>query len=119
MLFYAIISKYVLVCTVFACICAYVLVRARMYVCLCIPFIDAARMQDIYLYDNLQYNRYNVKMNGLVSNDGHTLKWTIDEINKPTLKGGLLSVPYNLYEMYFHWGADNCRGSEHTIDGKR
>lgn len=81
--------------------------------------IDAARMQDIYLYDNLQYNRYNVKMNGLVSNDGHTLKWTIDEINKPTLKGGFLSVPYNLYEMYFHWGADNCRGSEHTIDGKR
>ena len=55
----------------------------------------------------------------LVTNTGYTLKWTNDESKKPLLTGGVLASKYNLVEFHLHWGGDNCRGSEHTIDGNR
>ena len=32
------------------------------------------------------------------------------------LKCGPLRDEYELYEAHFHWGEDDCRGSEHTIN---
>ncbi|KAF4528484.1 hypothetical protein B566_EDAN013031, partial [Ephemera danica] len=37
---------------------------------------------------------------------------------RPELSGGPLQGGYTFLQMHFHWGADNTRGSEHTIDGK-
>ena len=35
------------------------------------------------------------------------------------LKGGpLLSDIYHLAQFHAHWGGENSRGSEHTVDGK-
>jgi len=36
------------------------------------------------------------------------------------IRGGVFG--YNTYvmsELHFHWGEDNTRGSEHTLDGKQ
>lgn len=35
------------------------------------------------------------------------------------LTGGLLDGEYELWQFHAHWGAENDRGSEHTVDGKR
>ena len=34
------------------------------------------------------------------------------------LAGGPLSGEYQMLQLHFHWGEDDTRGSEHTIDGK-
>lgn len=34
----------------------------------------------------------------------------------PELSGGPLRAPYTFWQMHFHWGTDNLRGSEHTIN---
>ena len=35
-----------------------------------------------------------------------------------TVKGGpLLNDEYEFLDVHFHWGEENCRGSEHTING--
>ena len=34
------------------------------------------------------------------------------------LRGGPLSGEYQMLQLHFHWGGDDTRGSEHTIDGK-
>ncbi|CAH1780046.1 unnamed protein product [Owenia fusiformis] len=34
-----------------------------------------------------------------------------------TLQGGPLENSYEMAQWHAHWGANNCRGSEHTVDG--
>jgi hypothetical protein len=34
----------------------------------------------------------------------------------PELSGGPLREPYTFWQMHFHWGTDDLRGSEHTIN---
>merc|ERR1711974_153279 len=34
------------------------------------------------------------------------------------LCGGGLEGEYELWQLHAHWGDDDCRGSEHTVDGK-
>ena len=35
------------------------------------------------------------------------------------LSGGPLEGHYQVLQLHFHWGADDTKGSEHTLDGKR
>ena len=35
------------------------------------------------------------------------------------VSGGPLDHAYQLQQLHFHWGAENSRGSEHTLDGRR
>ena len=35
------------------------------------------------------------------------------------VSGGPLDHAYQLQQLHFHWGAENTRGSEHTLDGRR
>lgn len=35
------------------------------------------------------------------------------------VSGGGLTAIYDLVNIHIHWGADNTKGSEHTVDGKR
>lgn len=34
------------------------------------------------------------------------------------LSGGPLEGSYQLAQFHAHWGGENSRGSEHTVDGK-
>jgi len=45
--------------------------------------------------------------------------WKLDYVpNKSNLTGGPLEGPYELVQMHAHWGKQEGRGSEHTINGK-
>ena len=35
------------------------------------------------------------------------------------LTGGSTVEPYLIRQFHFHWGADSCTGSEHTVDSRR
>jgi len=35
-----------------------------------------------------------------------------------TVTGGELPGTYKLVQIHFHWGSDDSKGSEHTVDGK-
>ena len=37
----------------------------------------------------------------------------------PCVSGGGLDGEYNVGQFHFHWGRDDSRGSEHTIDGRQ
>ncbi|KAL8610386.1 hypothetical protein ACOMHN_041200 [Nucella lapillus] len=51
-------------------------------------------------------------------NNGHTVKAECPN-QKSTLTGGPLSdTVYRLAQLHFHWGAEDDRGSEHTVDGQ-
>ena len=34
------------------------------------------------------------------------------------MSGGPLDSTYQLAQFHAHWGGENARGSEHTVDGK-
>ena len=35
---------------------------------------------------------------------------------RPTMSGAAFTGPYVFEQMHFHWGAEDGRGSEHTVD---
>lgn len=45
------------------------------------------------------------------------VKYTLDSANPITTQGGDLQNTYKLLQFHFHWGADDTKGSEHTVDG--
>lgn len=51
-----------------------------------------------------------------VVNTGESFK--VDLKHNSELEGGPLTGCYRLEQFHFHWGSDDDRGSEHTIDGK-
>lgn len=58
-----------------------------------------------------------------LSNSGHSMhltgEWS-NARNAPCLSGGpLTDGDYGLSQIHWHWGQDNSRGSEHTINHKR
>ena len=52
-----------------------------------------------------------------VGNTGSS--WKVD-VNPEgsSLSGGPLDSTYQLAQFHAHWGGENSRGSEHTVDGK-
>ncbi len=36
----------------------------------------------------------------------------------PSIKGGKLPKTYNVGQFHFHWGNNNNKGSEHTVNSK-
>ena len=60
-------------------------------------------------------------MEGAFKNDGKTIKWSPKEVNPDlVLKGGPLGdVPYLFGQFHLHWGSEDSKGSEHTLDGKQ
>jgi len=54
------------------------------------------------------------------TNNGHTVAVSYTSILKPHMWLGTLSLsPYILDSFHFHWGADNTKGSEHTLNSVR
>ena len=60
---------------------------------------------------------YSTLQRGMVTNDGHTIKFTVDESNGAIVSGGPLANSYTLAQFHFHWGSKRGQGSEHTING--
>lgn len=68
-----------------------------------------------------KYNDYDSVPDSMsVENNGHTVhfkpKWTD---NRPYISGGGLSTSYKAASYHMHWGADDTKGSEHTVDGQK
>jgi len=58
---------------------------------------------------------------GTFKNNGHTAQ--LDVVSSlpgdvGILSGGHLTDDYQILQLHFHWGSDDTRGSEHTLDGK-
>ncbi|KAG7169302.1 Carbonic anhydrase 2-like 2 [Homarus americanus] len=52
-------------------------------------------------------------------NNGHAAQVMISQDPAPTVQGGDLEGKYTFLQFHFHWGGDDSRGSEHTVDGKQ
>merc|ERR1712025_1289949 len=58
---------------------------------------------------------------GTIKNNGHTAQ--LDVISTlpgdvGILSGGHLDADYQILQLHFHWGSDDTKGSEHTVDGQ-
>ncbi|XP_017771738.1 PREDICTED: carbonic anhydrase 7-like [Nicrophorus vespilloides] len=49
--------------------------------------------------------------------DGHSIVLSTKQPFAPSISGGPLKHEYRLHSLHFHWGSENNRGSEHTING--
>merc|ERR1711874_938172 len=59
--------------------------------------------------------------NGTIKNNGHTAQLDVIATipgDVGILSGGNLTGEYQILQLHFHWGADDTKGSEHTLDGK-
>jgi len=70
---------------------------------------------------NFEFNKDRLE-NGTLGNNGHTAQ--LDVIGPlgegvGVLRGGPLGGDYQMLQLHFHWGADDTKGSEHTLDGER
>lgn len=52
-------------------------------------------------------------------NNGHAIQVNVPESLDITVSGGGLDGTYQLAQFHMHWGSTDCRGSEHTVDGKQ
>jgi len=58
---------------------------------------------------------------GTVKNNGHTAQLDVIATlpgDVGILSGGHLAGEYQILQLHFHWGADDTKGSEHTLDGR-
>ena len=56
---------------------------------------------------------------GQVVNNGHTVKYTLPTTESATVTGGALQgAVYRLDSFHLHFGSEDWRGSEHTVDGQ-
>ncbi|XP_067031619.1 carbonic anhydrase 1-like [Acropora muricata] len=60
------------------------------------------------------------KVRGTLTNNGHAPTLTISkQLGTATLTGGPLGKSvYKLEQLHFHFGCENNKGSEHTVDGQ-
>lgn len=70
---------------------------------------------------HLHHYQYITDSNTRLINNGRTLEMKFQDNGHkpPTLFGGPLREKYTLIGGHFHWGANDCMGSEHTINGIR
>ncbi|XP_046970863.1 carbonic anhydrase-related protein 10 isoform X1 [Vanessa cardui] len=70
---------------------------------------------DPWLRD-IQFDKH--KVSGVLQNTGQSLVFRVEKDSKHqvNISGGPLSYRYQFEEIYFHYGLDDNRGSEHQID---
>lgn len=55
-----------------------------------------------------------------ILNNGHSFQVTYnDEADTSTLTNGPITGTYRLKQFHFHWGCEDCEGSEHTVGGAK
>ena len=59
------------------------------------------------------------KISGKLTNTGHgpTLSINKSKGTATLTEGPLGDSKYKLEQLHFHYGCDDCKGSEHTLDG--
>jgi carbonic anhydrase len=53
-----------------------------------------------------------------VGNNGHSYR-VLFKPNEFLVSGGGLPGTFYTHGFHFHWGSDNTKGSEHTVNGKK
>jgi len=61
---------------------------------------------------------YNTKHCLNIENTGSSWKVNVNGCGSSLGGGPLLDDEYELWQFHAHWGSDNSKGSEHTVDGK-
>lgn len=58
------------------------------------------------------------QVSGILQNTGQSLVFRVEKDSKHqvNISGGPLSYRYQFEEIYFHYGMEDNRGSEHQID---
>jgi hypothetical protein len=59
------------------------------------------------------------QVSGSISNTGHSVMFTVDNSTRHHINvtGGPLSYKYQFQEIHVHYGIQDDRGSEHSING--
>ena len=62
---------------------------------------------------------YFYQINGLISNTGHSVIFTVENETRHhiNITGGPLSYKYQFHEIHIHYGLHDQFGSEHAING--
>lgn len=74
---------------------------------------------DLLLYDPglLPLELEGDQVSGRLVNTGRGIEFRIETENSVTIRGGPLSYEYTMSNITLHYGRENSRGSEHTING--
>nr|CCJ09593.1 carbonic anhydrase [Patella vulgata] len=67
---------------------------------------------------NITMIGYDKPITTKIRNNGHTAQVDITS-GDVFIKNGGLPGKYKLLQLHFHWGSDNGKGSEHTINGEQ
>lgn len=80
-----------------------------------IDIVNTETTSESEAFTYVNYNHTITTIN--IKNNGHsaTISWD-PSINIPSISGGGLGADYTLAQFHFHWGCENNRGSEHTVD---
>lgn len=59
------------------------------------------------------------QVNGLITNTGHSIVFTVENITRHHINvtGGPLSYKYQFHQIHIHYGLQDETGSEHSING--
>merc|ERR1711970_533541 len=88
---------------------------------------DKIRMEDLSLtnqvenYGGIVDAKGTRLEDGTFKNNGHTAQLDVVATlpgDVGVLSGGHLEGDYQILQLHFHWGADDTKGSEHTLDGR-
>ncbi|CAO1367188.1 unnamed protein product [Diamesa serratosioi] len=67
----------------------------------------------------LKFNNFDeLPAKGEIKNNGHTVMYTLDAEETPTIEGGPIDGSYEFAQLHFHWGGNDSYGSEDLILGK-
>ena len=89
--------------------------------CKILPIFNDSIQNVLLLY----FRKYSGPESGVVENKGATLQFTPDGTDDQKIpgiidrNGSLGNDNYKLLQFHFHWGSENDRGSETTVDGQR
>ncbi|XP_041348297.1 putative carbonic anhydrase 3 [Gigantopelta aegis] len=80
--------------------------------------IDTQAVEDSNMLSAFRLYNFNKPLNTTISNNGHTVTVRVNG-GDLRVEGGGLSGGYKALQFHFHWGHNDSRGSEHTLNGQR
>ncbi|XP_068749936.1 carbonic anhydrase 2-like [Montipora capricornis] len=71
--------------------------------------------------DQFALTNYDMKMNNnfTATNNGHSIQISLPYAKFYNVSKGGLTGTYTTVQFHLHWGKDNSKGSEHTVDGRK
>lgn len=81
-----------------------------------VNIMTESAVYDSSLTSSLFTVKYDLERELELVNTGHSISAKINQVSE--ISGGPLKHTYRLEQFHFHWGSNDQKGSEHTIDGK-